>query len=205
MRSVIEDLRYALRLLRKSPAFTIVAVLTLALGIGANTANYTLLDQALLRSLPVKEPNRLVVLRFSGDDTGSTHARGDSNLVFSYPMYRDLRDHNSVFSGLIATSWAQVGVQWHNQPELGDAELVSGNYFDALGVQPAMGRLFVASDDVAQEANPVVVLSFNYWQRRFGADPKIVNQSISINGHPFTVIGVSQPGFHSVVGGDNPA
>src|SRR6267378_6257941 len=99
MRTVIEDLRYGLRLLRKLPAFTIVAVLTLALGIGANTAIFTLLDQALLRSLPVKEPSRLVVLRFSGDDAGSTHARGDSDLVFSYPMYRALRDHNSVFRG----------------------------------------------------------------------------------------------------------
>jgi putative ABC transport system permease protein len=96
LRTVVEDLRYGWKLLRKSPAFTIVAVLTLALGIGANTAIYTLLDQALLRSLPVKEPSRLVVLRFSGDDTGSTHARGDSDLVFSYPMYRDLRDHHSV-------------------------------------------------------------------------------------------------------------
>src|SRR6266568_2943457 len=106
MRRMIEDLRYALRLLRKSPAFTVVAVLTLAIGIGANTAIYTLLDQALLRSLPVKEPGRLAVLRFSGDDTGSTHARGDSNVVFSYPMYRGLQDRNSVFGGLIATSWA---------------------------------------------------------------------------------------------------
>ncbi len=205
MRTIIEDLRYGLRLLRKSPGFTIVAVLTLALGIGANTAIYTLLDQALLRSLPVKEPSRLVVLQFSGDDTGSTHARGDSQIVFSYPMYRDLRDHNSVFSGLIATSWAQVGVQWHNQPDLADAELVSGNYFDVLGLQPALGRFLLASDDLAENANPLTVLSFNYWQRRFGSDPKIVNQSISINGHPFTVIGVTPPGFHSVVGGDNPA
>jgi putative ABC transport system permease protein len=205
MRAVVEDLRYGLRLLRKSPAFTIVAVLTLALSIGANTAIYTLLDQALLRSLPVKEPSRLVVLRFSGNDTGSTHARGDSNLVFSYPMYRDLRDHNPVFSGLIATSWAQVGVQWHNQPDLADAELVSGNYFDVLGLQPALGRLLVASDDLAEDGNPVTVLSAHYWQHRFGSDPKIVNQSISINGHPFTVIGVAPPGFHSVVGGDNPA
>jgi putative ABC transport system permease protein len=205
MRTVIEDLRYGLRLLRRSPGFTFVAVLTLALGIGANTAIYTLLDQALLRSLPVKAPNRLVVLRFSGDDTGSTHARGDSQIVFSYPLYRDLRDHNSVFSGLIATSWAQVGVQWHNQPGLADAELVSGNYFGVLGLQPALGRLMVASDDLAEDGNPVTVLSFNYWQRRFGSDPKIVNQSISINGHPFTVIGVAPPGFHSVVGGDNPA
>ncbi len=205
MRTVVEDLRYGLRLLRESPAFTILAVLTLSLGIGANTAIYTLLDQALLRSLPVKEPSHLVVLRFSGDDTGSTHARGDSNLVFSYPMYRDLRDHNSMFSGLIATSWAQVGVQWHNQPDLADSELVSGNYFAVLGLQPALGRLLVASDDLAEDGNPVTVLSFHYWQRRFGSDPKIVNQSISINGHPFTVIGVAPPGFHSVVGGDNPA
>ncbi|HEX7895442.1 MAG TPA: ABC transporter permease, partial [Terriglobales bacterium] len=110
MRNIFEDFRYALRLLRKSPAFTTAAVVTLALGIGANTAIYTLLDQAMVRSLPVKEPSKLVVLRFSGEDTGSTHARGDSDLVFSYPMYRDLRDRNSVFSGLIATSWAQVGV-----------------------------------------------------------------------------------------------
>ena len=205
MRTVIEDLRYGLRLLWKSPAFTIVAVLTLSLGIGANTAIYTLLDQVLLRDLPVKEPNRLTVLRFSGDDTGSTHARGDSNVVFSYPMYRDVRDHNSVFRGLIATSWAQVGVQWHNQPDLADAELVSGNYFDVLGLQPALGRLLVASDDLAENESPVAVLSFNYWQRRFGSDRKIVNQSISINGHPFTVVGVAPPIFHSIVGGDNPA
>jgi putative ABC transport system permease protein len=201
-----QDLRYALRQLRKSPGFTVLAVITLALGIGANTAIYTLLDQALLRHLPVKEPNRLVVLRFSGgDDTGSTQARGDSNLVFSYPMYRDLRDHNSVFSGLTATSWAQVGLQWHNQPDLADAELVSGNYFDVLGLQPALGRLFVASDDLVADGSPVTVLSFIYWQRRFGSDPKALNQSISINGHPFTIVGVAPPGFHSVVGGDNPA
>jgi len=149
MRTVVEDLRYGLRLLRKSPAFTILAVLTLSLGIGANTAIYTLLDQALLRSLPVKEPSHLVVLRFSGDDTGSTHARGDSNLVFSYPMYRDLRDHNSVFSGLIATSWAQVGVQWHNQPDLAESELVSGNYFAVLGLQPALGTHTKISPPIA--------------------------------------------------------
>jgi hypothetical protein len=110
-----------------------------------------------------------------------------------------------VFSGLVATDWARVGVNWHNQPELADAELVSGNYFDVLGVQAAVGRLFVPSDDLAQEASPVVVLSFGYWQRRFDSDPQVVNQSISINGHPFTIIGVAQPGFQSVAGGDNPS
>jgi len=205
MRNVIEDLRYGLRLLCKSPAFTVVAVVTLALGIGANTAIYTLLDQALLRSLPVREPNRLALLRYSGVGSGYSSTRTFDDLYFSYPMYRDLRDRNTVFSGLIATAWAHVGVQWHNEPGLADAELVSGNYFDVLGVQPALGRLFVASDDVAQEANPVVVLSFSYWQRRFGSDPRIVNQTVSINGHPFTVIGVAASGFHSVVSGDTPA
>jgi putative ABC transport system permease protein len=205
MTGLLNDLRYGLRMLRKSPAFTVVAVATLALGIGANTAIFSLLDQALLRSLPVKEPNRLTLLRFTGADEGSLRSRTDEALYFSYPMYRDLRDHNSVFSGLIATDPEQVGVQWHNQPELADAELVSGNYFDVLGVQPALGRLFVPSDDATQNANPIVVLSFNYWQRRFGLDPSILNQSISINGHPFTVIGVAQPGFNSVAVGDTPA
>ena len=119
-------------------------------------------------------------------------------------MYRDLRDRNSVFSGLIATDWTQVGVQWHNQPDLVAAELVSGNYFDVLSLRPALGRLFVASDDLEPDANPVIVLSFSYWQRRFGAAPGILNQSILVNGHPFTVVGVAPPGFHSVVMGDTP-
>lgn len=204
MRQILEDLLYGVRLLRKSPRFTVVTIITLALGIGANTAIFSLLDQALLRSLPVKEPKRLVLLRHSGRNSGYSHTRSDDSLYFSYPMYRDLRDHNSVFSGLIATAWAQVGVQWHNEAGLADAEMVSGNYFDTLGVQPALGRLFVPAEDVAPEANPVVVLSFSYWQRRFGADPRILNQSISINGHPFTVVGVAAPGFHSVVSGDTP-
>jgi putative ABC transport system permease protein len=205
MTGILQDVRYALRQLRKSPGFTAVAVLTLALGIGANSAIYGLLDQAMLRSLPVVEPNRLVLMRYSGANTpGHSYTRNDNHLYFSYPMYRDLRDQNSVFSGLIATAWVPVGVQWHNQPELADGELVSGNYFDVLGVQPALGRLLVASDDLAPDANPVVVLSFDYWQRRFGLDPRIVNQTISVNGHPFTVIGVAAPGFHSAVQGDHP-
>jgi putative ABC transport system permease protein len=205
MNGIIQDARYALRQLRRSPGFAIVAVLTLGLGIGANTAIYSLLDQALLRPLPVKEPGQLALLRYSGVWNGDSSTRTDDHLYFSYPMYRDLRDRNAVFSGLIATDWARVGVQWHNQPELADAELVSGDYFDVLGVQPALGRLVVPSDDLSQDANPVVVLSFGYWQRRFNSDSRVVGESISINGHPFTIIGVAQPGFQSVVGGDNPA
>jgi putative ABC transport system permease protein len=204
MSGLLQDIRYALRQLRKSPGFTTVAVLTLALGIGANTAIFGLLDQALLRALPVKEPDRLVLLRYSGSNRGHLSSRSDGKLYFSYPMYRDLRDRNAVFSGVIATDWMQAGLQWHNQPELIGTELASGNYFDVLGVQPALGRLFVASDDVVANANPVAVLSFSYWRRRFGADPAILNQSVLVNGHPFTIIGVARPGFHSVVVGDTP-
>jgi putative ABC transport system permease protein len=205
MIGLLQDLRYALRQLRKSPGFTAVAIVTLALGIGANTAIYSLLDQVLLRSLPVRDPNRLVQLRFAGSDTGRVNVYGgDAHDYFSYPMYRDVRDQNSVFRGVLATDSVQVGVQWHNQPELVSGELVSGNYFDVLGVAPGLGRLFVPSDDQVQEANPVVVLSFGYWKRRFGSDPHILDQSIQINGHPFTVIGVTPPGFRSVVGGNAP-
>jgi predicted permease len=201
MNGLLQDFRYALR---KSPGFATVAILTLALGIGANTAIFSLLDQALLRSLPVKDVDRLVLVKYEGSNTGRLESRTDGHFYFSYPMYRDLRDRNSVFSGLIATDWTQVGVQWHNQPGLVAAELVSGNYFDVLSLQPALGRLFVAADDLVADANPVVVLSFSYWQRRFGADPGILNQSILVNGHPFTVVGVAPPGFHSVVMGDTP-
>jgi predicted permease len=186
--------------------FTAVAVVTLALGIGANTAIFNLFDQVLLRRLPVKDPQRLVQLEHSGKDTGHLSAYGgNSEAYFSYPMYRDLRDGNSVFSGVLATDSTQVGVQWHNQPELVDTELVSGNYFEVLGLHPALGRLFSQADDVTQNANPVVVLSFAYWQRRMGSDPKVLDQTLVINGRPFTVIGVAQPGFHSVVVGNSPA
>ena len=201
---IVDDLRAGLRTFRKNPAFAAIMVFTLALGIGANTAIFSLLDQALLRTLPVKDTDRLVVLQSVGSFNGNTSSRTDENFYFSYPMYRDLRDRNSVFSGLIATVWTQVGVQWRNQPELVAAELVSGNYFEVLAVQPARGRLLVASDDLAPDANPIVVLSFSYWKRRFGSDPNVVNQSILVNGHPFTILGVAPPGFHSVVMGDTP-
>ncbi len=204
MTGLAQDVRYSVRQLAKSPGFAAVAIVTLALGIGANTAIFSLLDQALLRSLPVKDADRLVILQSFGSFNGHTSSRTDDNFSFSYPMYRDLRDRNSVFSRLIATTWAQVGVQWHGQPELVSAELVSGNYFDVLGVSPALGRLLVASDDVVPDANPVVVLSFSYWQRRFGSDPTIVNQSLLVNGRPFTILGIAPPGFHSAVMGDTP-
>ena len=200
-----QDLRFALRQLRKSPIFALVAVFTLALGIGANTAIFTLLDQALLRMLPVSHPEQLVRLRFEGLHNGNVNFYGgDEHDYFSLPAYRELRDKNSVFSGVIANSEAQVGVRWNNQPELASAELVSGNYFDTLGVQPALGRLLIPADDAADNSNPVVALSFNYWKTRFNSDPGIVGKALLINGQPFTIIGVIDPGFKSAISGYAP-
>jgi putative ABC transport system permease protein len=204
MHAILSDLRYAIRQLLKSPGFAIVAVLTLALGIGANTAIFTLLDQALLRALPVNHPEQLVRLRYFGSNTGRISAfGGDGHDYFSYPMYRDLRDKNQVFSGMLANVEMQVGVQWNNQSDLASGELVSGNYFDVLGVRPAMGRLLLPSDDV-QNSNPVAVLSFNYWNAHFGGDPRVINQTLYINGHPFTIVGVAEPHFHSAIAGYTP-
>ena len=206
MSALLQDLRYAVRQLRKSPGFTIVAMLILALGIGANTAIFSLLDQVLLRSLPVTEPGRLVQLESVGSDSGHVSSwGGDDHLYFSYPMYRDLRDKNSVFEGILARTPAQVGVQYHKESKLAMAELVTGNYFQVLGLQPVAGRLITPSDDEVQERDPVAVLSYEYWSQRFGADRGILNNTISINGHPFTVVGIAPPGFRSVVVGDQPA
>ena len=204
MHTILLDLRYAIRQLLKSPGFALVAVLTLALGIGANTAIFTLLDQALLRALPVNHPEQLVRLHYFGSNTGRINSfGGDSHDYFSYPMYRDLRDKNQVFSGTLANVEMQVGVQWNNQSDLASGELVSGNYFDVLGVRPAMGRLLLPSDDV-QNSNPVVVLSFNYWNAHFAGDPRVINQTLYINGHPFTIVGVAEPRFHSAIAGYTP-
>ncbi|MFZ0704064.1 MAG: ABC transporter permease [Candidatus Korobacteraceae bacterium] len=205
MSALLQDLRYALRQLRKSPGFTLVAMSILALGIGANTAIYSLLDQVLLRSLPVKNPGRLVQLKSVGSDSGHVSSwGGDDHLYFSYPMYRDLRDTSTVFDGMLARTPAQVGIQYHNDSKLGMAELVTGNYFQVLGLQPAMGRLIMPSDDEVQERNPVAVLSYEYWVRRFGSDRNVLNSTVSINGHPFTIVGVAPAGFKSVVVGDSP-
>jgi len=204
MGTFLYELRMGFRQLRKAPGFAIVAVLTLALGIGANTAVFTLLDQAMLRRLPVSHPEQLVRLRFTGASPGHIHAYGgDDKDYFSVPMYRDLRDKNKVFDGIVASDQCQAGVQWNNSPDLVSCERVSGNYFQVLGVQPAMGRVIVPSDDEPNSA-PVVVLSFNYWKTKFGSDPRVINQTLLINAHPFTIAGVAAPGFQSVVAGQTP-
>lgn len=202
---LFQNLRYALRQLRKSPGFTFTVVLTLALGIGANAAVFTLFDQVLLRMLPVERPKELVRFEWTGGFNGSASSfGGDISNYFSYPMYKDLRDRNQVFSGMLAAVRANVGMSWHNQAENEDAEIVSGNYFQVLGLRPALGRLLTQQDDTAKGGNPVLVLGYDYWRTRFAASPDVIGQTVLISGHPFTVVGVASQNFHSAIGGYKP-
>ncbi len=194
--TAFDDFAYALRTLRRSPAFTGVAVLSLALGIGANAAIFSLMDQAMLRFLPVKEPNELLLLDWEGgyfccSDRG-TH-------VFAYPMYVDLRDHQpGVFSGLAARYQDVADVAAGGVAQRASVELVSGNYFQVLGVGPALGRMLAPDDDKVKGAEPYAVLGYGYWTRRFGADASILNKTIRVNNHPMTVVGVAPKGFKGI-------
>lgn len=203
---MLGDLRYALRQLRKSPGFAVTAIVTLALGIGATTAIFTMFDQVLLRVLPVEKPQELVRLRWHGSFSGSMSAfGGDSGDYYSYPMYKDLRDKNQVFSGMLAAMRTDVGVAWRDQAEDERAELVSGNYFQVLGLRPALGRLFTSADETQKSANAVVVLSYDEWHTRFAAQRDVIGQAVRINGHPFTIVGVAPENFHTAIGGYQPA
>jgi predicted permease len=195
-----QDLRYAVRTLVKSPAFTLIVVLTLALGIGANTAIFSLTDQVLLRLLPVASPEQLVVL----DGPGAFQGRTFNNGTFSYPMYRDFRDQNTVFDGVLARFPAQLTLIANGQAERVDGELVSGNYFDVLGVRAHIGRSFTPADDRTPGGHPVVMFSHSYWTRRFNANPGVLNSSVTLNGQPMTVVGVAPPGFFGIVVGESP-
>jgi putative ABC transport system permease protein len=205
MQTLLQNLRYALRQLLRAPGFTLTVVVTLALGIGANAAVFTLFDQVLLRMLPVERPKELVRFKWTGHFSGHIWVFGGSvNDYFSYPMYKDLRDQNKVFSGVLAADRTSVGLSWHGQAEDEDAELVSGNYFTLLGLRPALGRLLTSQDDTAKNANPVLVLSYDYWKGRFAASSDVVGQTVLIEGHPFTILGVAPENFHSAIGGYKP-
>jgi len=204
MINALEDLRYSLRGLRKSPMFTIVALASLALGIGANTVVFSLMDQALLRQLPVRHPEELVLLSANGPRRGNVNTSYDDTVTFSYPMYRDFRDGSPVFSGVLARFPVSFSMSWHDQTERVYGDLVSGNYFEVLGVRAAIGRTLSPDDDKTPGAHPVVVLSNGFWKRRFGSDPGVLNQTITLNAHPMTVVGVAQSGFKSVGVGEAP-
>lgn len=196
---MINDIRYAVRMLTKNPGFACVVVLTLALGIGANAAIFSLLDKVLLQSLPVANPDQLAVLGEYSAKEGPT-----TDSPFSYPMYQDLRDQNSVFSGVIARGGTQMNVSYGDQNERVRGELVSGNFFEVLGVRPWAGRLFTQDDDRTPGAHPVAVLSYAFWERRFGKDASLIGKTILVNEQPVTVLGVTPPGFYGVDLSSNP-
>jgi predicted permease len=198
MRALWQDLRYGLRLLAKSPGFTAVAVLTLALGIGANTAIFSLLNSLLLRDLPVWQPERLVEL--------SVLRRGDK-IPFSFPMFREIDRGQTVLSGLIGWSFGEMqNVEIHGVLLPADVRAVTGNYYSELGASPLLGRL-ITPDDVSlgrTGTSPVAVLSYEFWQRRFGGASDIVGKPIGIEGQPFTIIGVTRKWFTGMTTGEMP-
>ena len=186
------DLKYGIRQLRKSPGLTLTAVLTLALGMGVNTSIFTVFHQVLLRTMPVRKPADLVLLQEqSRFETGTLNMwGGDPGMYFSYPAYQALRDGNGVLEGLAVSTVAPATIVSVKDADKVKMQLVSGNYFTLLGVQPALGRLITPSDDTYHEGRAVAVLSDSYWHGHFGSDPSILNQEIQINGSAFTVVGV---------------
>src|SRR5438477_1850333 len=192
MTSLLPDLRYSLRAIRRSPLSASVAILSLALGIGANTAIFTLMDQLMLRQLPVRHPGQLVMLFQRGAHNGNNMG----GRMHSYPIYQDLQQKAAPFSEVLCRRLISASVSLDNQTERVDAEMVSGNFFTMLGVKPAAGRLFNSQeDDRVFMGHPVVVLSYDYWDNRFARDPNIVGKKILVNNYPMTIVGVSGPGF----------
>ncbi|HUO34856.1 MAG TPA: ABC transporter permease [Candidatus Acidoferrum sp.] len=202
--ALLQDFKFSIRMLAKKPGFTFIAVLTLALGIGANAAIFSLMDQVLLRDLPVKNPKELVILRSPGPHPGHTWSDGDDAAYFSYPAYREIQDQAHVFSAVLARHIIPVSIAGSGVTERARGELVSGNYFELLGVQPALGRLLGANDETAPGANPIAILSYAYWVRQFGRNPAVLNKSLTVNGTPLVVVGVSQAGFTGIEAGQLP-
>src|SRR5215813_5944589 len=208
MNTLLQDLRFALRQLGKSPGFTAVAVLTLALGIGANTAIFSVVNALLLKMLLVPNPHTLVIL---GDpEVANSRSNGTPRTdTFSYPLYKELRDRNTVFNGLSAAATDhRIEVdkgQGERSTEQVVGRMVSGDYFLVLGLNAAAGRLFADSDDTAESANPVVVLSYTFWRDKFELSPAAIGSEIRLNGYPFTIVGVAPGGFEGDVVGEHMA
>jgi predicted permease len=194
MGNFLQDIRYGFRTLTRSPVFCLVAVASLALGIGANTAIFTLIDQLLLKLLPVNSPEQLVLLSAKGGTYGSNTGRNS----LSYLMYTDLRDKNQVFSGIFCRYGQALSLSSEGRTERVAGELVSGNYFPVLGVGAALGRVFNAADDQQQGGHPIAVLSYEFWQSHYGGDPGVLGRKILVNGYPLTIVGVSRKGFFGI-------
>jgi macrolide transport system ATP-binding/permease protein len=188
MHSVIKDIQYGIRNLLKRPSYTAIALITLALGIGANTAIFSLISTVLLRPLPVSHPEQLV-------EVYGTLNKGADYTIQSYLNYKDYRDRNNVFSGLMAYRFVPVSISHGNRNERLWGYLVSGNYFDVVGVPAYLGRYFQPDEDKTQGANPVAVITYGCWQKRFGSDQSVVGRQLSINGKSFQIIGVAPKDF----------
>ena len=203
----MQNLRLAFRMLARAPFVSAVAVLSLALGIGTNTAIFSFVDELLMRALPVREPERLVSLSAPGPKPGSQQCgqAGDCQHVFSYPMFRDLERTPGEFSGIAAHMGFGANVAYKgltsNEPGL----LVSGSYFPVLGLSPAAGRLFTPDDDRTIGANALCILGYDYWRAKLGGDPGVINSTIVINGATFTIVGVAPEGFEGTTLGRRPA
>src|ERR1700719_1218461 len=193
------DLLFAVRMLRKSPGFTLVAVLTLALGIGANTAVFSVMNTVLLRYLPLPNPQQLVFLRLPNAGPDGVGSSGDDDRSFSYPVFEALRKEHAVFSDLMAyvpLAVDKVAVRIGKDPEEAEGDMVSGNFFSGLGGSFTRGRGFTLKDETAH--TNVAVLSYSCWTTRFGRSPSAIGQTIYVKGVPFTVIGVTAQGFYGV-------
>src|SRR5215475_6445514 len=199
-------LRYAIRSLSRSPLLCLTVALSLGLGIGANTAIFSLMHQAILAALPVAHPEELVLPTSLADRNGRTSANdaGNADHVFSYPVFRALELRPEGLASIAAFRRLPANIAFRSQTIHGDAMVVSGRYFSLLGVQPELGRILTPGDDVPGAPNPVAVLSYNYWSGPLGAEAGALNQPIRVNGHLFTIIGVAPRGFNGITFGDHP-
>jgi hypothetical protein len=202
MPALFHDLRYAARQLKKTPGFTFVCVLTLALGIGANTTVFSVMNAVLLRSLPVKDPERVVYLRTSKPPrrTGTI----DSNETFSYPVYDALRQQRGALADVMAyvpLSGGKVAVRYGAQPEEAEGDMVSGNFFSGLGIRLARGHAFTEQDEASHA--PIAVISYNYWTQRFSRSPDVIGKTLYVNGVPITIVGIAAEGFEGVESGSS--
>src|SRR5688572_13124706 len=203
---VMRNLKLAFRTLFKTPFITAVAVLSIALGIGANAAIFSLFEQMLLRPLPVKEPDRLVNFWGPGPKPGAqiSSDAGGTDEIFSQPMFRDLAGADTALSGVAAHKGIRANLTYGDLTSSAEAVIVSGTYFPVLGLRPALGRLLGREDDEVAGAHPFVVLSHSYWANNLGSDPAVLDKTITVNGHPFTIVGVAPRGFEGTTLGNRP-
>lgn len=201
LRDFVYDLRFSARSFLRNPTFTATAVLSLALGIGATTAIYSLVNQVLLRSLPVHQPERLVLIDWKGDQAANAF---DSSNLMSYPICRDLQLQDRFFEGVLCRAATTVNLSTGGEPKPAPAEIVSGSYFSVLGVPPALGRVLGNEDDGTPGASPVVVLSYDFWKTHLAGAPDVLGRKVLVNQHALTVVGLAAPTFRGIDVGEIP-